>query len=333
MGTLYPAANDTNTSLYDAKNGAETTLNSTIDNVVTSITVANLVGYPASGIVTIDAEAILYTSATAGVNGTFNLCTRGYDGTTAAGHAANAKVRFSPVADHHNVLKDAIIALEKKVGNNTGGASATTMDAAQLASGSSASITALTTSGLVTAVGLRDSRGPAGGNVPFIWLKVNGDGTTNKVSFTSIPGLSIARLSWDARTTSATNGEDSIALQFNTDTTNTYFSERVNANTATVVAVDGGGLVGSLLVGYVPGGGTTANFYGHGHTELANYANTTNIKGAVGISQIPKATGATNSYIEFIGGNWNSTAAITRIDVICSAGFWTPTSAFYLQLV
>ena len=65
---------------------ALTQLNGAISNSATTIVVDSTTGYPASGVMAIDAELIAYTSKT----GTqFNGCTRGYSGTTAASHLDN----------------------------------------------------------------------------------------------------------------------------------------------------------------------------------------------------------------------------------------------------
>jgi hypothetical protein len=300
MGTSYPVANDTDTSLYVAKNGAETTLNSTIDNAVTSITVANLIGYPADGIITIDAEAIKYTSATTGVNGTFNSCTRGYDGTTAAGHSANAKVRFSPVADHHNVLKDAIIALEKKVGNNTGGASATTMDAGQLSSGSSATITALTGSGLVTGAGLRDSRGSAGANLSMVKLG----------------SLTLRCILRDGYTPSQA-GVDNVAMRLNGDAAANYkLSEFFSTNDAAF----GGAFPAAGTNLYLwPIPGTTAGVAngGSGWLEI-NGLNSANYKMCTFMGRYG-STAAANS-VRHGMGCWFNAAVVTSIGFLSLAG-------------
>jgi len=66
---------------------ALTQLNGAINNSVTTVVVDSTTGFPAAGVIAIDAELISYTSKT----GTdFLGCTRGYSGTTAASHLNNA---------------------------------------------------------------------------------------------------------------------------------------------------------------------------------------------------------------------------------------------------
>jgi hypothetical protein len=66
---------------------ALTQLNGAISNSATTVVVDSTTGFPAAGVIAIDAELISYTSKT----GTdFLGCTRGYSGTTAASHLNNA---------------------------------------------------------------------------------------------------------------------------------------------------------------------------------------------------------------------------------------------------
>lgn len=105
----YPGAAGSDATLFIAKNNLSTVLNGAINAVVTTITVNSTVGFPTTGYITIEAEAISYT----GTNATqFTGCTRGADGTTAASHADLLPVLHTVVAAHHNTLKDEIIAIE-----------------------------------------------------------------------------------------------------------------------------------------------------------------------------------------------------------------------------
>lgn len=126
---VYPGAAAADSDLYVAKNNLSTTLNGAINSSVTSITVASTTNFPAVGYITIDAEAIKYTSTD---STHFLGCTRGADGTTAASHADLTNVYHNVVADHHNVLKNEIEAVESDL---VGGL--------PVARGGTASITAL----------------------------------------------------------------------------------------------------------------------------------------------------------------------------------------------
>jgi hypothetical protein len=117
MASLYPTALDTTDSLYTAVNGLLTTLTSDLSSVATTMAVKATAGSPATGVVTIKGEAIKYGSKTAT---SFGTLTRGFDGTSPAQHFNGDEVDFSPIADHHNSLVQAIFALEAKLGTGTG---------------------------------------------------------------------------------------------------------------------------------------------------------------------------------------------------------------------
>lgn len=69
--------------------GGRTTLNGSLNNSATTITVVATGSFPSSGTIGIDAEQITYTGTTAT---TFTGCTRGANSTAAASHASGAAV-------------------------------------------------------------------------------------------------------------------------------------------------------------------------------------------------------------------------------------------------
>lgn len=109
---FWPTSVATDANLFVAVNSLETTLSSAIDNVVTTIPLTSVVGFPTAGAIAIDLEVIFYT----GISGSsLTGCTRGADGTVAASHLILAPVAAAIVAYHHNVLKDEIEALESSL--------------------------------------------------------------------------------------------------------------------------------------------------------------------------------------------------------------------------
>lgn len=92
-------------SLAQAMDSSQTTLKLNEDT-------SNL---PSSGICTIEQERILYTSKNDSNNELTGL-TRGYDGSTAASHIADAKVKFHHVAFHINQAIDEIVAIQSELG-------------------------------------------------------------------------------------------------------------------------------------------------------------------------------------------------------------------------
>lgn len=125
----YPGSANSDSNLYIAKNNLATTLNGAINNSVTTITVTSTTGFPAVGFITIDTEAISYTSVSPTQ---FLGCTRGADGTSATSHTDTTQVFHDVVAAHHNVLKDEVIAVSNDVRDTL--ASITPVTAANTAS-------------------------------------------------------------------------------------------------------------------------------------------------------------------------------------------------------
>lgn len=117
----FPTSLDDDQSLYVAVNNLRTELTSNITNTELTIPVTTTSGYPNSGFITIlsvpeditRAEAIRYEGVTPT---TFSGTARGAAGTPALAHFAGDNVDLTVVADHHNELKDAIIAIEEYLG-------------------------------------------------------------------------------------------------------------------------------------------------------------------------------------------------------------------------
>lgn len=113
----WPTSIPTDANLYIAVNELQTNLSSGVNSAVTTLTLNSTTSFPTVGLVLIDNEIIKYT----GVSGSdLTGCTRAFDGTTAASHSAGAVVSFAICANHHNVIKDEIIALATYLSNNLG---------------------------------------------------------------------------------------------------------------------------------------------------------------------------------------------------------------------
>jgi len=107
---VYPNLASTDSDLYVAVNQKSTTLT---DNPLAAgaatVNVNDASAFPSTGAITIDAEIIKYTGKTAT---SFTGCTRGFDGTFDVQHSVNTPVYHRIIADHHNVLKEEIKAVE-----------------------------------------------------------------------------------------------------------------------------------------------------------------------------------------------------------------------------
>lgn len=111
----YPTSASTDANLHVAVNSLATAivgaLTSVGGNNGADIEVVSTTNFPSAGYITIDTEAIRYTSILSGPP-RFSGITRGADGTTAAAHSAGAACKHNIIAAHHNAPKDEIIAIE-----------------------------------------------------------------------------------------------------------------------------------------------------------------------------------------------------------------------------
>ena len=104
----YPTSAATDANLYVAVNSLSTSivgaLTSSGGNNGPDIEVTSTSGFPAVGFITIDQEAISYTSILSSPP-RFSGITRGADGTIAASHSAGATAKHNIIAAHHNAPK------------------------------------------------------------------------------------------------------------------------------------------------------------------------------------------------------------------------------------
>lgn len=112
----YPTSVDTQTTLGQYANNAETTLSGALDATATTVPVASTTLFPASGVISIDAEIISYASKDAT---NFLTCVRGVDGSAAATHSSGAVVKGRIVAGHLAALRDPILLLETYMGTRS----------------------------------------------------------------------------------------------------------------------------------------------------------------------------------------------------------------------
>jgi hypothetical protein len=105
---VYPSNTPSDADLYVALDNFGTTLNGAIDDSQTTITLTSTVGLPTVGILTVESEKIKYT----GISGNdITGCVRGFSSTTNSSHANGVTVEFNVVEEHHNTLKDEVIAI------------------------------------------------------------------------------------------------------------------------------------------------------------------------------------------------------------------------------
>lgn len=117
MATTFPTTVDTSTQLYTAVNGIATTLNGALNISDTTVNVVDTTNFPSVGYFVVDSEIIKYTGKT---GTSFTGCTRGSDSSSAATHLTAAPASAYIVADHHNVLMNAAIAIEQNISDRFG---------------------------------------------------------------------------------------------------------------------------------------------------------------------------------------------------------------------
>lgn len=117
--TNYPAALDDATSLIRAVNLASSTIDTGgVTDVATTVPVVSAANAAADGVAWCGTEAISYTGKT---GTSLTGCVRGFNGTTAASHAAGDPIYFDPaIAARFTVLQNSIIALETALGITNG---------------------------------------------------------------------------------------------------------------------------------------------------------------------------------------------------------------------
>ena len=114
--TNFPGSLDTTATILNQANDCSSLLNGAITDSATSLDVVDASLFPTAGIARIDDEFIKWTGKT---TNTLTGLSRGAYSSTAASHATAADVRMTVMAGYHNVLVDAIIAIETKLGSGS----------------------------------------------------------------------------------------------------------------------------------------------------------------------------------------------------------------------
>lgn len=193
----FPTSLDTAATLLEAANDFGTTLTEPLTASATVMSVTSTGGAPATGALTLSgSEVVFYTGKT---GTTFTGLVRGGDGTLAAAHATGASVEAFMIARHHNVLSEAIRALQAKLGAGT--------DLAFEKSGAAAEFSVTTYSSAVAGQGSifkgRRSRGTKAApsavlaNDQIVAIQAEGYGTSGFASAARARVSMFAAQNWD----------------------------------------------------------------------------------------------------------------------------------------
>lgn len=158
---------------------------------------------------------------------------------------------------------------------------------------------------------------------------VSGNGSSDTVSFTSIPAtythLQIRIL---GRVTPATTVENTT-LYFNSDTATNYSGHYLYGNGSAAAAGGSANTSGARSMGRIPGASIAANIMGVAIIDVLDYANTNKYKTTRSLTGWDSNG---NGEAWFGSGSWRNTAAINRIDIqqVYGSGGWTSSSTFAL---
>lgn len=283
----YPTSQDTAATLKNAVNNAQSTLNGAITNSATSIALNDASAFPSSGIViTIESEIIYCTGKS---TNTLTGCTRGKEGTTAASHSNGRAVRAAITKGYHNDLRDAVIAVQGKLGTGTGtptngsmligNGTGTSAWSSTLPALDGSALTNLNASNIASGT-VSQSRLPS--SPTFSGTVTAGNFVGSGAGLTGITGATGGVANTGTTTIGAdtdSSGGESIALQ--TQTT-TRLSVSQTAVTATVPVLDAGGAAYNPQAHGAAGNGSTDD-----RAALNTLVNTTMSAG--GVVEINKA--------------------------------------------
>lgn len=184
---------------------------------------------------------------------------------------------------------------------------------------------------LPTGSGTLATTGTAGAMVLISDQTVSTPGAT--VTFSSIPGtFKHLQLYVTAASSSASGQTTDLQGVFNTDTTSGHYALGIMILSGTTVSGAQNGSTGFAYMGTLANANDPANFPGTSIVNILNYAGTTFLKTA--LTQNAAMNNASfssgNMTVFTSNGTWNSTAAITQIDLHPAAGNFTTGSRFTL---
>jgi hypothetical protein len=159
-------------------------------------------------------------------------------------------------------------------------------------------------------LGILSQGGPAGGGAfELIETQILGS-TTTAVTFSAIPTIfKHLQIRITSRNTTAAASRP-ITLRMNADTGANYAYHYIRGNGFGGVAATTSGQT-SMIIGLSPGSTEAANIFAVAMVDILDYGNTNKTKAVRAFT----ARYSSESHIEQTGGNWNSTTAITSIEV------------------
>lgn len=167
---------------------------------------------------------------------------------------------------------------------------------------------------------------------PGTWLPTGGRASSGLTAAGSINVPSWAntiRVVWNCRNNGVGSGGVAMAVQFNGDTGNNYLWSDVQGTVSTASAALAGPTT-ATRVGIIPMNGDTANYYGTGELVITN-AQSNAFKTVSSFYQCPLST--SNNNVGALGGIWQSTAAITSLNLLPVTGAFQGSSNMTVEFL
>lgn len=195
-------------------------------------------------------------------------------------------------------------------------------------------VTKLSNSGIKTGILKYDSMlaGNAAYDPAATWLiqRVNGTGSSTTITFNNIPqGYQHLQIRFMARDTSASGNSESLLIRYNNVSTTSYGYHYLRGDGTSATASGIGLSDTSWNMGDAIGrGGLAANIMGVGIIDIHDYTSTSKLKTTRAFAGIDN--NSTAGKVHLWSSLYNSTSAITRIDIISGNAAFTTSSTFAL---
>jgi hypothetical protein len=167
-------------------------------------------------------------------------------------------------------------------------------------------------------LGILAASGAGGGGSFESIATITASGGETSLSFTSIPGTYASlQIRGIMRRADASSNLGRVYLQFNSDTGANYAGHQLRGTDAGTVSASGSASASNFFAFRGAGALDASNTFGVGIADIHDYASTTKYKTTrsfTGLDNNGRSSGTSEIYL--YSGLWQSTSAITRIDLV-----------------